>query len=228
MSKTIVAIYTGQGLSELLQKVFRQYLPECRLINIIDDGIIHDVIENGGVNKKIIRRLLKYYQIGAEIGGDIIVNTCSSVGEVVDIARNVIDVPIVRIDEPMAKEAVEKFSNIGVLATLHTTLNPTVRLIKSQASSMGKEVSIVEGLAEGAYHALINGRPDEHDRLILEKAKEIADRVDCIVLAQGSMARMKERLENEVNKTVLASPDLCARYLRSLVLGVQTIDEARY
>lgn len=219
MSTTIVAVYTGQGLAELLQKVFKEYLPDCRLINIIDDGIIHDVIKNGGVNKKIIQRLLKYYQIGVEIGGDIIVNTCSSVGEVVDIARNIIEVPIVRIDEPMAKEAVEKFRNIGVLATLPTTLNPTIRLIKSQASLLGKDVFITEGLAEGAYHALINGRPDEHDRLIFEKAKEIADSVDCIVLAQGSMARMKERLEKEIQKEVLASPYLCARYLKSLLGG---------
>ena len=216
---TIAAVYTGQGLSEPLRKIFEEYLPGCRLVNIIDDSLIHEVNEAGGVDKQVIRRLLKYYQIGADIGADIIINTCSSVGEVVDIARNIIEVPIVRIDEPMAKQAVEKYESIGVLATLPTTLNPTKRLIKSQASLLGKEVHITEGLAKGAYQALIGGKPDEHDGLILETAREIAGNVDCIVLAQGSMARMQEKLHKETQTEVLSSPGLCALYVKSLLGG---------
>lgn len=220
MSATIVAVYTGQGLVELIQKVFKECLPDCRLINLIDDGIIHEVIKNGEVNKKIIARLLKHYQTGVEIGGDIIVNTCSSVSEVVDIGRKIIDVPIIKIDEAMTKEAVEKYERIGVIATLKTTLNPTVRLLKAQANLSGRQILITEGLAEGAYQALIDAKPDIHDRLILERAKEIANMADCIVLAQGSMARMKDKLENEVQKEVLASPYICARHIKSLLGGL--------
>jgi len=217
---TIVAVYTGQGLSEIVQRIFKEQLPDCRLINIIDDSIIHDVIKEGKPSKKIIQRLLKYFQIGADIGADIIINTCSSVGDVVDIARKIIDVPIVRIDEPMAKRAVEKYKHIGVLATLPTTLDPTARLIKSQAALRGKEVVITEGLAEGAYHALINGKPEEHDRLIFETARKISRDVECIVLAQGSMTRMQDRLTREIQKEILASPPLCAEYVKSLLGGL--------
>lgn len=213
--KTIVAVYTGQGLSSSLQAVFKEELPDCRLINLIDDSIIHDVIKEGKVSKKITKRLLQYYRIAEEMGADIILNTCSSVGEVADLSKFIIEKPIVRIDEAMALEAVSKYEKIGIIATLPTTLNPTSRLIKSQADKLRKNISISEGLADGAYHALISGRLEEHDNLIVKAAEKLADEVDCIVLAQGSMMRMEEQLAEITHKIVLSSPRLCAKYIKS-------------
>lgn len=220
--KTIVAVYTGQGLAEPLQKIFKEHLPDCRFINIIDDSIIYDVNQVGEVSKSVIRRLLTYYQTAVDIGADIIVNTCSSVGEVVDIARNIIDVPIIKIDEPMVKKAVENYDKIGVLATLPTTLNPTIRLLKSQASILGKEIAVVDGLAKGAYQALIAGSPEEHDRLIRETAKSVAKEVDCIVLAQGSMARIEKDLRDEIGLEVLSSPYLCVQAVKKMLEDVRS------
>lgn len=217
--KNIVAIYTGQGLAEPLQDLLLKHLPEYRLTNIIDDGIIRDVIRCGEVTKPVIRRLIKYYQTADDMGADIILNTCSSVGEVVDIARNIIDAPILKIDEPMAKHAVENHQTIGVIATLPTTLDPTIRLIQSQAKLLDKDVSIVEGLAEGAYHALIAGKRQEHDDLILKIGQKLANQVDCIVLAQASMMRMQEVLQQGIGKAVLASPPLCVQWIKSMSEG---------
>lgn len=215
--KTIVAVYTGQGLSGPLQALFNKEISECRFINLIDDSIIHDVMKEGKVGKNIARRLLDYYRIAEEMEADIILNTCSSVGEVVDIAQPVIQKPIVRIDLPMAEEAVKNYQRIGVIATLQSTLNPTMRLLSSQAGILGKKVKITDGLAEGAYHALISGRPEEHDSLIVKAAERIATQVDCIVLAQGSMMRMEKQLSDITGKAVLSSPGLCAKYIKSLL-----------
>ncbi|MBZ0291728.1 MAG: aspartate/glutamate racemase family protein [Anaerolineae bacterium] len=203
---TVVAIYTGQGLAEPLQKVFKELIPDCRLINIIDDSLINDVVSAGNVTPAVARRLIQYYQTGMEIGADVILNTCSSVSEVVDVAQNLFDIPIIKIDELMAQEAVKNYQTIGVIATLPTTLAPTVRLIQSQATRLGKQVSIVEGLAEGAYHALVNGKPEEHDQRILDTAQRLAQEVDVLVLAQGSMARMEKALHEVTGKPVLSSP----------------------
>jgi len=186
-------------------------------VNIIDDSIIQDVIRNGKVVPSVARRLILYYQIASDIGADVILNTCSSVGEVVEIARQLIDTPIVRIDEPMASEAVKKYQTIGVLATLPTTLEPTVRLIKSQAAYQRKAVSVVEGLAAGAYQALISGRAEEHDRLILRAAGEVATKAEAIVLAQGSMARMERTLAKRTGKPVLSSPYLAVEAIKSML-----------
>lgn len=212
----IAAIYTGQGLCEPLTALFKKVLPDCRLINIIDDSIISDVKAAGCVTKAVALRLLSYYRKGQELGADYILNTCSSVGAVVAPARTFISTPIIRIDDHMADEAVSKASHIGVIATLPTTLAPTMQLIREKAKAAGKKVEVIDGLANGAYEALVGGNPDEHDRVILETAKKLAGKSECIVLAQGSMMRMREKLERETGITVLASPTCCAEYIKNL------------
>lgn len=203
--KKVVAIYTGHGLMDNVKAMFAEQLPDCRLINIIDDSLIADVIENNEVQPAVTRRLLQYYQTAADMGADVIFNTCSSVGDLVAVGQKLVDIPIVRIDESMAREAVTNYQSIGVIATIPTTLDPTVRLLKEQAALIGKEVSIVDGLADGAYQALVSGKPEEHDQRIADVAQKLSQEVDAIVLAQGSMARMEQKLAEITGIPVLSS-----------------------
>ena len=203
--KIVVAVYTGQGLAGPLKAVFTEILPDCRLINIIDDSLIADVVMNKNITAGVTKRLLRYYETAEEMGADVILNTCSSVGEIVDLGRQVVDIPIVRIDEAMAITAVKQYSRIGVIATLPSTLEPTLRLLQDQALRLGYEVTIVEGLADGAYDALVNGSAEQHDQRILETAMSLAPQVDAFVLAQGSMARMEHDLADATGLAVLSS-----------------------
>ncbi|HEX2908768.1 MAG TPA: aspartate/glutamate racemase family protein [Phototrophicaceae bacterium] len=201
----VVAIYTGQGLAEPLKAIFTELLPNCRLINIIDDSLIADVVKSQRVTPAVTRRLLRYYEIAAEMGANVILNTCSSVGEVVELGRQVVEIPIVRIDEPMALAAVKQYDRIGVIATLPSTLQPTMRLLQDQARRLYRPVTIVEGLAAGAYEALVSGVPAQHDQCILETALRLKPQVDAFVLAQGSMARMERVLAEATGKPVFSS-----------------------
>ncbi|UQZ81789.1 Asp/Glu/Hydantoin racemase [Paenibacillus konkukensis] len=205
---TIAAIYTGQGLAERIQPLFREELPGCRLVTLLDDSLIAEVIREGRVTPGVTRRLFQYYRHAEELGADVIFNTCSSVGEVADWAKPMIGVPIVKIDEAMAQQAVQGFDRIGVLATLPTTLEPTRRLLQKEAELKGSSVNIADALAEGAYQALTSGQPEEHDRLILEAAKKAAEQADVLVLAQGSMIRMEEALRQATGLPVYSSPRL--------------------
>lgn len=212
----ITAVYTGQGLCDPLSALLKKELPGLKLTNIIDDSIIADVIAAGGVTKAVTKRLIGYYAVAQEQGADYILNTCSSVGDVVGIGEKLISVPIIRIDRPMAETAVKNFSRIAVIATLPTTLEPTIRLVQSVAAEQGKQVTVLDGLAKGAYQALVSGRPQEHDALIEQAARALADQADCFVLAQGSMMRMQAKLAEVSGKTVLSSPVCCAEYLKTL------------
>lgn len=212
---TVVAIYTGQGLAERVQPLFREILPGSRLVTIIDDSLIAEVIREGKVTPAVTRRLVQYYRHGEEIGADVIFNTCSSVGEVADWARPMFSVPIVKIDDAMARQATRQFDKIGVLATLPTTLEPTRRLLQKEAARQQRNVRVVDALAQGAYDALVSGRPEEHDRLIFAAAKSVAAKADALVLAQGSMARMEETLKRETGLPVFSSPRLGVMAVRA-------------
>lgn len=205
---TVVAIYTGQGLAERVQPLFQEILPGCRLVTIVDDSLIAEVIREGRTTAAVTRRLAQYYRHGEEIGADVIFNTCSSVGEIADWARPMFHVPIVKIDESMARQAVHKHQRIGVLATLPTTLAPTSRLLQKEADKQQRTVQVLDALAQGAYDALVSGKPEEHDRLIFAAAKSVAEKVDALVLAQGSMVRMEDRLKQETGLPVYSSPRL--------------------
>lgn len=214
---TVAAVYTALALVEPIKELCRELIPNCRLINIVDDSLIQDVIRHGRPTPSVIRRLFAYYQAGFDAGADAILNTCSSVGEVVDLARTIFEKPILKIDHPMADIAVRTAKVIGVLATLPTTLAPTIRLIEDEADKAGKKVQIVEGLADGAFAALMAGEAERHDHLVSETAERMAERVDLIVLAQGSMARMERPLAELTGKTVLSSPRLGVLALKKLL-----------
>ena len=204
--KKLIVIYSGKGLQEPLSNLIRAYPFEQ--VSIIDDTIISECIQAHKVTPNVEQRLGKYYRGAVEMGGDIILNTCSSVGDVADEWKEKIDIPLIRIDEAMAEKVVRNHSKIAVVATLNTTLDPTLRLIKSKARAMGKEIEVIDVLAEGAFEALVGGDARKHDEIIEETVKKISN-ADCLCLAQASMMRMEETLQKAVAIPVYSSPRLC-------------------
>ncbi|MCX7787351.1 MAG: aspartate/glutamate racemase family protein [Spirochaetes bacterium] len=210
----VAAIYTADTLVPLVKNLVQELMPSVDLVNIVDDSLIRDVIREGKVTPPVIRRLFRYYDAAADTGASVIFNTCSSIGDVAEYAKTFNRTPIVKIDDAMAEEAVQRGDTIGVIATLPTTLLPTISLLERTAAKKSRSIRIVQGLAEGAFDALISGNSDLHDQRIRETATRIAHSVDLFVLAQGSMARMEGVLSKLTGKPVLSS-------LRSGVIAVR-------
>jgi Asp/Glu/hydantoin racemase len=205
------------ALVEPLTKTFAELMPEVNVNHIADSSLIKEVIANNEVTPAVRRRLLAYYNAAADAGADVVFNTCSSVGDVADYGNTYARIPVFRIDQPMAALAVQNHDRIGVISTLSTTLDPTCRLLQNEAKKAGRTVTLVEGLADGAFAAGQSGDGETHDRLIAEAAAKIADKVDVFVLAQGSMARMELRLSELTGKPVLSSPVLGVKGLRKFL-----------
>jgi aspartate/glutamate racemase len=203
----VFAVHTALAMVEPVTKLFNEHLPEVKLNHIVDDSLIQEVIEYNRVTPAVAKRLVNCYQMAVDAKADIIFNTCSSIGEITQMARKMVSVPLLKIDDPMAEEAVKSAQKIGVLATLPTTLAPTASLLKHMASEQKIEIEIVEGLAEGAFQAVMSGDRETHDNLILKASEKVAGEVDLIVLAQGSMARMEGKLSEVTGKKVLSSPE---------------------
>lgn len=214
----VFAVHTALAMVEPTTELFKKHLPDVKLNHIVDDSLIQEVIINNMVTPSVAKRLMNCFFMAVDAGADIIFNTCSSIGEIAQMARKTVPIPLLKIDDPMAIEAVNIFSRIGVLATLPTTLEPTANLLKSVAADSGKEIQVTEGLAEGAFEAVMSGDRETHDNLILEASEIVADKVEVIVLAQGSMARMEKKLVQVSGKPVLSSPE-------SGVLGVKSFIE---
>jgi Asp/Glu/hydantoin racemase len=155
------------------------------------------------------------YLESAELAGaDYIMVTCSSIGPAVEAGAKLIGVPVLRVDQPMADQAVRTGSRVGVIATLRTTLEPTADLISRRAAVAGKRVEITAKLAEGAFEALMSGDAAKHDTMVAAALKDLSKQVDVIVLAQASMARVVDTLAPEDKRVpILASPGIAVEYL---------------
>lgn len=214
MPKIVSVIHTGPVTLDPLGRLINEMIPGVRVINIMDDSILRDVMAADGVTKQVARRLCQYMQLSQDMGADAILNACSSVGEVVDIARSLVDIPIVKIDEAMAERAAMSGKTIGVIATVKTTLDPTARLIESKAREHGRIISVAKYLCSNAFEALLSGDSDAHDQLLLDLVSRASDEADVVVLAQASMARLIPRIPSGIKAPLLTSPRLGVERLK--------------
>lgn len=203
--RTVVVVHTGPATVQPIKQQFQQILPDVRVVNIMDDSLLNDVMTAGHLTEAVTGRIFSYMQLGQQMGAAALLNACSSVGEAASAARPGISIPLIKIDDVMAERAVATGSRIGVVATVKTTLEPTVRLIRAKAMAAGKSIEVVEALAEGAFQALLDGQSEAHDKIVKRTIESLASNVDVIVLAQVSMARLAPSLAG-LSVPVLSSP----------------------
>ncbi len=216
--KTVVVVHTGPATVQPIKQQFQAILPEVRVVNIMDDSLLNDVMAAGHMTDAVSGRLAAYLKMGEEMGASALLNACSSVGEAASAARSMLSIPMVKIDEVMAEQAVASGPRIGVVATVRTTLEPTVRLIRAKAAAAGRAVQITEALAEGAFQALLDGQSERHDEIVTRAIRSVADHVDVIVLAQASMARLVPAL-SDMPVAVLSSPRSGVEAVRAALNG---------
>mgnify|MGYP002622041927 CR=1 FL=1 len=216
---TLAIIHTTPATVEPLRALAQDILPGCDVFNLVDDSILPQLARTGGDIRTVESRLVQYARIAQDTGADAILEACSSVGEVVAAMASAVDIPVVRIDETMAEAAIQRGSRIGLAATLPTTLNPTLRLLRGKAAAIGREVEITTALAEGAYARLMAGDREGHDTELAAVLLELARDVEVVVLAQASMARVLPALPVELRDRFLSSPRLGMERVR-MVLGL--------
>lgn len=218
MTKTLGLVHTSATLVPVFQELCKQYIPHVNVFNIVDDSLIKQVISRGELRADTARRVVNYAGSAESAGADYIMFTCSSIGAAVEAAADLTQVPVLRVDQPMADQAVATGSRIGVIATLPTTLAPTSDLVQRRAALAGKEIELKAVLCEGAFEALMGGNPALHDEMVAKALKELSTQVDVIVLAQASMARVVDTLsESEKIVPILASPPIAMAYLATVL-----------
>lgn len=209
MSKTLALVHTGTFLAPIFTKLVKEQMPDVDVFNIVDESLINNTIAARRLTPETSRRVAQHLQSAEDAGADAILVTCSSIGPAVEQARPFLTIPVLRVDQPMADEAVRLGRRIGVIATLQTTLEPTANLIKQRATAQSKEVEVVHQLCEGAFEAVRTGDTATHDRLVAAGLRELMPKVDVVVLAQASMARVTDAMPDaDKSVPILSSPAL--------------------
>lgn len=216
---TLGLIHNSPMLAGVFNEIAARIMPaDVKLLHFVDESTIKNTIAAGHLEKTTMRQVIRLVGSAFDAGCDVAMVTCSSIGKAVEMAADLYDQPVLRVDRAMAEKAVATGKRIGVVATLSTTLQPTADLVRRVAAEQGKEIELVEHLCEGAFEAVMAGDGATHDRIVGEGLTVGLKGVDAIVLAQASMARVVASLpEDAVSAPVFASPELGMEQARDIL-----------
>lgn len=188
-------VHTVPALAGTFQTAMERALPGVELVHIADPWLLTTAIGEG-ITDAVRQRLHAHLNHLVRGGAHAVLVTCSSIGEAVEESAAALPIPVLRVDEPMARDAVARAAEVGkagnragsiqVLATLQATLGPTGRLIARYAGGADGEVAVSARVVDGAAAARSTGDQERHDALIMQAVADTD--ADVIVLAQASMA----------------------------------------
>lgn len=212
----IAFLHTGPVVIPTFAELAQRHLPGVEIQHLLDSTIVGD-LGRGDSPASIATRLRDLGDAARTAGADAVVVTCSSISGYVPALAEQLGIPVLRIDEAMADEAVTSGAVVSAIATLPTTLRPTVALLRERADVNGREVEIREVLVDGAFEAIASGDRETHDRLVGAAIVAAAEGSDVVVLAQASMAGAAASVTVAV--PVLTSPELGVRRAAEQLLG---------
>jgi aspartate/glutamate racemase len=185
---------------------YSEAAPELEITNLLDDGLLRLLAaKKFPVAQERLANMIK--TASETYDAELAMITCSSVSkEMAEQLSSGSRIPILKIDYPMARQAVRAGTRIGVAATFPPTIVPTSKLLAEAAAEAGTEIEIIQQVAPGAYSALLAGDTATHDDLLLDTIHQLEQQeVSVIVLAQVSMARILPRIDGRLSVPVLSS-----------------------
>ncbi|MGW0845486.1 aspartate/glutamate racemase family protein [Streptomyces sp. NPDC002787] len=215
----IAMIHAVPAGARIAQEAFAQEFPEARPWNLLDDRLLDDARDVGGLDVGLRRRMLRLIGHAVEGGARGVLLTCSSYGEVVDLAREMWDVPILKSDESMFRAALS--GPCRRLALVAST-PPAVPAARSQLDALAARLSgnhpahIITALSEAAATADTPQQAAQHLAETLHATG--ADDTQAVLLAQYSLAPAGPYLSDLLGLPVLAGAGAAARELRATLL----------
>ena len=218
MSTQIAFIHTSPSMIPVFKPLADEMLRGASVFNMVDESLLCDIIRDKCCPPKTARRLVNHVIEADDAGARYVLVTCSSMGRAVEASRALVSATVLRVDEPMAEKAVSIGNRIGVIATLASTLEPTAALVRSRAAASQRDVELTAMVVDGAFDAVISGDGAKHDALVGAVLRELSKKVDVILLAQASMARVVDSLPPQDRPIpILSSPRSAVEHLAELL-----------
>ncbi len=217
MTHTVGLIHAVIPAIEPLRAAFGQLAPDIKLVNILDEGLVSEIDRRGSLTPGLVRRLTTLVGLAEDAGAELVLLTCTAYSPVADDVQKQADIPVLKIDELMVREALGRAKKIGLVATVPAGLNMQKQLIEQIAAELGREIELDAELRPEAFQALSSGRRDEHDRIVLGVVEELATRNDLVLLAQASMGHLASKVPASVSVPVLSSPTLAVEKVKEMV-----------
>jgi hypothetical protein len=188
-------LHTAHVHVETFSRLVRDVDPTIPVRHEVQESLLADALAAGTITDGIRSAIAAVVQALADGGAKVIVCTCSTLGGVAE-AVPVSDCVVMRIDRPMAEQAVASGRRILVVAALRSTLPPTGALLRQIASDAGRSIDVVEVLCGRAWRLFELGDHPGYAGEIAKTIEATALPGDVVLLAQASMAPAAERVRH--------------------------------
>ena len=221
MTSKVFFLHTLSSLIPAFNGLSKELLPgDVEVLHIADEMLSRLVIAQGGLTPFIYRRVAEHVTAAREAGATFVQATCSSISPCIEAVRVFVDIPVLKIDEPMAVKAVRLGEAYWDHCHSKYHARPNYGTGQAGCKRRNKQVAISAQLCEGAYAAMLNGNLERHDEIVLSYLRAQMTRVDVLLLAQASMARVLEHLPaHEQSIPILTSPRLAVAHIAELLGG---------
>ncbi len=177
-----VHIATFDGLRD-------RFAPGLVIHHVVREDLLELAVAQGGLTAEV--EAAATAALGEIVAEDtqVIVCTCSTLGPVAESFDADAPIPVMRIDRPMADNAVMQGSHIAVCGAVSTALVSTVALVRDSADYLGRSgVTVLDHLFASAWKYFQQGDMDAYHREVARGLRGAALTADLIILAQASMA----------------------------------------
>ncbi|MFE5398699.1 aspartate/glutamate racemase family protein [Streptomyces sp. NPDC056568] len=214
----VALIHAVPAAQRIAAEAFTREFPQATVWNVLDDRLLDDARASGGLTDALRRRMLRLIGHVMDGGAQGLLLTCSSYGEVVDAARALWDVPVLKSDEAMFTAALSApYRRVAVVASTPPAVPAAVAQLEALVPAVrpGRPVDILTALSEEAASA------DDAEAT----ARHLADAlhavggtdVDAVLLAQYSLTPAGEALASLLDVPVLDGAGAAARALRDVL-----------
>jgi hypothetical protein len=216
LSKKVALVSSTRAVFGPMEAAFRERFPEAKILHLLDETLLEDFRLEGGLSPHSRQKALRMALTAQEAGVDGILVTCSTLSPSVDDLRPFLKIPIVKIDEPVIEEVVQKADTIGLLATAETVLKSVEPLVMKKAVDFGRKIS-VRTFIKGDVWPLLQKDPSAFYRAIAEAATQAARECQAIILTQVSIAPGRDYVEEKLRHKIYASPIYAVQTLREIL-----------
>jgi hypothetical protein len=214
--KSVALVSSTRTVFGPMEAAFREVFPEAQILHLLDETLIEDFRREGGLSPHSRQKALRMALTAQEAGVDGILVTCSTLSPSVDDFRPFLKIPVVKIDEPVIEEVVQRAETIGLLATAETVLRSVEPLVAKKSREAGRRTSFRRFIKADAW-PLLQKDPAAFYRAIGEVAAQAARECDALILTQVSIAPGRDYVEEKLRNRVYASPTYAVQAIRKIL-----------
>lgn len=204
--KKLTFLHTSPIHVETFNGLLRDYEVEADVKHLVSEELL-DRARMEGITPTLRDDVEHKILAAVEQGADVVLCTCSTIGDCAESVNQKTSSTVMRIDRAMAEQAVAVGPRIAVAATLASTIEPTLALINDAAEQAQKKVELSPVVFESAWSYFEAGNYSGYFEEIAARLPDAAQNRDVIVLAQGSMAQAVG-LCGDLGVPVLSSPQI--------------------